>query len=321
MRKRWTALLAAALALTLAACGSAAEEPGDDRLQVVTTLFPYYDIARAIAGDQAEVTLLVSAGRESHSYEPTPMDIIRIGRADLFLYNGGVDETWAAEVLESSDHGLAIPMLEQVELREEEHMEGMQTGHDHEGHDDHDHDDHAHEIEYDEHIWTSPVNAMTIAQVTAEAMMQQDPVNTGYYEENLQSYLAALTALDSQLRAVVESGQRRLIVMGDRFPLLYFCREYGLDYRAAFSGCSTETEPSASTMAYLIDRVREERIPCVYYLENSSGLVAEAIAEASGAEPCLLYSCQTVSPADLQAGETYLSLMRRNVEALRKGLN
>lgn len=329
MRKKWTAaLLAAALTLTLAACGGAAEEPGDDRLRIVASLFPYYDIARAIAGDRAEVTLLVSAGRESHSYEPTPMDIIRIGRADLFLYNGGVDETWAAEVLESNEHGFAISMLEQVELREEEHIEGMQAGHGHEheghgAHDDHDgdHNDHAHEIEYDEHIWTSPVNAMTIARVTAEAMMQTDPVNAGYYEDNLQSYLAELAALDSELRAVAESGQRRLIVLGDRFPLLYFCREYGLDYRAAFSGCSTETEPSASTMAYLIDRVREEHIPCVYYLENSSGLVAEAIAEASSAEPCLIYSCQTVSPADLQAGETYLSLMRRNVEALRKGLN
>lgn len=366
MRKSWTALLlAAALTLTLAACGGTAEEPEDDRLQVVATLFPYYDIARAIAGERAEVTLLVSAGRESHSYEPTPMDIIRIGRADLFLYNGGTDETWAAEVLASNAHGLAIPMLEQVETLAEETVEGMQSqrghDHDHDDHDlddcldpddhfddhdlgdlleddhddrfdddhdlddlfddDHDHGDHAHEIEYDEHIWTSPVNAMTIARVTAEAMMQTDPVNAAYYEENLQSYLAALRALDQELRAVVENGQRRLIVLGDRFPLLYFCREYGLDYRAAFSGCSTETEPSAATMAYLIDRVRGERIPCVYYLENSSARVADAIAEASGAEPCLIYSCQTVSPADLQAGETYLSLMERNVSALRKGLN
>lgn len=342
MRKRWTALLlAAALTLTLAACGGTEQEPEDDRLQVVATLFPYYDIARAIAGDRAEVTLLVSAGRESHSYEPTPMDIIRIGQADLFLYNGGTDETWAAEVLASNAHGLAIPMLEQVETLAEETVEGMQSqrghGHDHDDHDlddcldpddhldddhdDHDHDDHAHEIEYDEHIWTSPVNAMTIATVTAEAMARLDGANAAYYGENLQRYLAALRALDQELRAVVESSQRRLIVLGDRFPLLYFCREYGLDYRAAFSGCSTETEPSAATMAYLIDRVREERIPCVYYLENSSARVADAIAEASGAEPCLIYSCQTVSPADLQAGETYLSLMERNVAALRKGLN
>ena len=103
-------------------------------------------------------------------------------------------------------------------------------------------------------------------------------------------------------------------------PLLYFCEEYGLDYRAAFLGCSTETEPSAATMAYLIDRVRTEQIPCVYYLENSSGIVAEAIAEATDAEPALIYSCQTISVADHRSGETYLSLMWRNVAALQKGL-
>lgn len=330
MSKKLTALLLALLlALSLLSCG-AEQEPGDDRVQVVATLFPYYDIARAIAGDRAEVTLLVSAGRESHSYEPTPMDIIRIGEADLFLYNGGTDELWATEVLHANDHGLAIPMLEQVEALEEEHMEGMQAqrghDHDHDHEDEHDHDEdeddgHAHEIEYDEHIWTSPVNAMTIAAVTAEALTEIDPVNAAYYESNLQNYLAELTELDAAFRDVVENSERKLIVLGDRFPLLYFCREYDLDYRAAFAGCSSETEPSAATMAYLIDRVREEDIPCVYYLENSSGRVAEAISEASGAEPCLFYSCQTVTPEDFRAGETYLSLMRRNVEALRKGLN
>ena len=151
--------------------------------------------------------------------------------------------------------------------------------------------------------------------------MALDEENAAYYAANLESYLAELTALDHAFHEVVDHAERKLIVLGDRFPLLYFCREYGLDYRAAFLGCSTETEPSAATMAYLIDRVREEQIPCVYYLENSSGLVAEAISEAGGAAPCLIYSCQTVSPEDFRAGETYLSLMWRNVEALKKGLN
>ncbi len=333
MRKR---LLAAALALlltlSLVSCGET-QETEDGRVQVVATLFPYYDIARAIAGDRANITLLVSAGRESHSYEPTPMDIIRISESDLFLYNGGTDETWAAEILATTAHNLAIPMLEQVEKHEEELQEGMQAdrGHAHAHEDEscddpaHGHeaeeDEHAHEIEYDEHIWTSPVNAMTIARVTAEALTALDGENAAYYAANLEAYLAELTALDGAFRALVAQAERRLIVLGDRFPLLYFCREYGLDYRAAFLGCSTETEPSAATMAYLIDRVRAEQIPCVYYLENSSGLVAEAISEAGGAEPCLIYSCQTVSPEDFRAGETYLSLMWRNVEALKKGLN
>ena len=333
MRKLLSLLLSLALLTTVSACGTADlnEQKDDGRLTVVATLFPYYDIARAIAGDCADISLLISAGRESHSYEPTPLDIIDISRADLFLYNGGADETWAAEVLAVTEHGMAIPMLEYVEKQEEQMVEGMQAdrGHDHE-HEDEDCDDpdahhededpHAHEIEYDEHIWTSPINAMTIAKVTAEALCALDGENRAVYEANLAAYLAQLEALDAALRETVENGKRNLIVLADRFPLLYLCKEYGLDYRAAFLGCSTETEPSAATMAYLIDRVREEQIPCVYYLENSSGIVAEAIAEATGSQPCLIYSCQTISVADHRSGETYLSLMWRNVEALQKGL-
>lgn len=319
MRKRLGCLLCAlALLLSLCGCGGAVSGGDDGRLHIVASLFPYYDIARAIAADHAEVTLLVSAGRESHSYEPTPMDIIRISQADLFLYNGGVDETWASEVLGATEHGRAIAMLEQVERREEQLVEGMQSGRGHD-HDDHDEED-AHEIEYDEHIWTSPVNAMTIARVIAQALCELDAEHAAVYERNLQDYLAQLDALDAALRETVAGGSRRLIVLADRFPLLYFCEEYGLSYRAAFLGCSTETEPSAATMAYLIDRVRAEDIPCVYYLENSSGIVAEAIAEATGAEVCQIYSCQTISVADSQSAETYLSLMWRNVEALKKGL-
>ena len=334
MRKRMLSLLLAlALLPIVSACGAADLHDAEDdgRLKVVATLFPYYDIAREIAGDCAEVSLLISAGRESHSYEPTPLDIIDISRADLFLYNGGADETWATEVLAVTDHGMAIPMLEQVERREEQMVEGMQAdrGHDHSheaedcdapGHHHEELDPHAHEIEYDEHIWTSPVNAMTIAKVTAEALSELDGENAAVYEANLAAYLAELETLDAALRETVAHGKRDLIVLADRFPLLYFCEEYGLDYRAAFLGCSTETEPSAATMAYLIDRVREESIPCVYYLENSSGIVAEAIAEATNAEPCLIYSCQTISVADHRSGESYLSLMWRNVAALQKGL-
>lgn len=333
MRKHFVSLfLALMLLITMSGCGAAARPEEEDcgRLRVVATLFPYYDIARAIAGDCAEVSLLISAGRESHSYEPTPLDIIDISRADLFLYNGGTDETWAAEVLAVTEHGMAIPMLEQVERREETMVEGMQADRGHVHSEDgscedpaHAHeaeDPHAHEIEYDEHIWTSPVNAMTIARVTAEALCSLDAENAAVYEANLAAYLSELEKLDAALRETVANGDRNLIVLADRFPLLYFCEEYGLDYRAAFLGCSTETEPSAATMAYLIDRVRTEHIPCVYYLENSSGIVAEVIAEATDAEPCLIYSCQTISVADHRSGETYLSLMWRNVEALQKGL-
>lgn len=319
MYKR-TLSMALTLLLVFSLCGCAAPPQADEgKLQVVATLFPYYDMAKALAGDRAEVTLLVSAGRESHSYEPTPLDIIRISECDLFLYNGGTDETWAAEVLETLPDVRAAAMMETVEALEEETAEGMaeERGHRHA----HEHDEHEHEIEYDEHIWTSPVNAMRIARAIAENLTKADPAGAAVYEANLGVYLGKLAELDETFRAVTANGARNLLVFGDRFPFLYFCEEYGIDYRAAFLGCSTETEPSAATMAYLIDKVREERIPVVYTLENSSGRVARAIADASGAETDTFYSCQSITVQDFENGETYLSLMRRNAEALRKGLN
>ena len=312
MRKRLTALLLALLlTLCLPGCGEAGKTD-DGKLQIVATLFPYYDFARALAGDRADVTLLISPGRESHSYEPTPLDLIRIGEADLFLYNGGTDEAWVADTLSSLKTGRALAMMDYVDTLEEQLTEGMQAE---KGEEDSD------EIEYDEHIWTSPVNAKLLAEKIAEALIALDPGGADVYRANLRSYLAELSALDDAFRETVAGGRRTLLVFGDRFPFLYFCETYGLSFRAAFLGCSTETEPSAATLAYLIDKVKAEQIPVVYYLELSSRKVANAIAEATGAQEQIFYSCQSISLADFNNGETYLSLMWKNVGALRKGLN
>lgn len=156
-------------------------------------------------------------------------------------------------------------------------------------------DGHGVEIEYDEHIWTSPVNAKKLAGVLAQVLAQEDPAHAASYAENCASYQDKLTELDAEFREVVSHAKRRLVVFGDKFPLRYFFDEYGLEYRAAFSGCSTDTEPSAKTIAYLIDKVREEQIPAVYYLELSSPRVAEIIGEETGAEPLLFHSCHNVT--------------------------
>ena len=320
MRRLLSGLLALALAASLTACGQP-PLPEDGKTQVVCTLFPYYDFARQIGGDDVDVTLVVPAGRETHSFEPTPMDVIRISQADVFIYNGGESEQWVADILDAAGEDIpcVLSMMDAAELHEEELVEGMQSGTS--AHDHHDHDEDEEEIEYDEHIWTSPVTAMALCRAITDGLCQADPDHADSFRARLADYLAALETLDGTFRQIVAEGSRNLLVFGDRFPLLYFCREYGLDYRAAFHGCAGDTEPSLATLKYLIDLVNEQHIPVVYTIELSSRKVAQAIAETTGAQVRTFHSCQTVSRAEFDAGVTYLQLMEANADVLREGLS
>ena len=332
--------LALALAFSLTACTVPVEKADDGKIQIVATLFPYYDFARAIVGDRADVTLLLSPGREAHSFEPTPLDAVTISESDVFLYNGGEGEYWVDSMLGAAGENIAViaRMMDYVDALDEEYVEGMQgaDGHDHDhehgSHDDHDdHDDHDHdheedehdsdEVEYDEHIWTSPKNAVVLCRAVCDAICRADAENAAFYRANCENYCAQLEDLDARFAALCESAPRRLLIFADRFPMLYFCREYGLDYRAAFHGCSGDTEPSLATIKFLIDKVEDENIPVVYTIDFGTKKVAAVVSECTGAAIEMLYSMQTVSRADFDAGETYLTLMERNFEALRKGLN
>ena len=334
MKRIISLLLALALTLSLTACTVPAEKADGGKLQIVTTLFPYYDFARAIVQDRADVTLLLSPGREAHSFAPTPLDAVTISEADVFLYNGGEGEYWVESMLDAAGEHIAVAsrMMDCVDALNEEYVEGMQgaDGHDHDhehgSHDDHDHDheedEHdSDEIEYDEHIWTSPKNAVVLCRAVCDAICKADPVNEDFYRANCENYCAQLEDLDARFAALCESAPRRLLIFADRFPMLYFCREYGLDYRAAFHGCSGDTEPSLATIKFLIDKVEDENIPVVYTIDFGTKKVAAVVSECTGAAIETLYSMQTVSRADFDAGETYLTLMERNFEALRKGLN
>ena len=326
MKKRiFAALLSALVLLTASGCG-AARKPDDGRLQVVCSLFPYYDFVRAIGGEHVSPTLLIPAGRETHSFEPTPLDVITLSRADVFVYNGGEGELWVEEILESAGEniGFSLRMMDHVDALEEEIVEGMEGhGHDHSHEHDHEHeeDEHHHEITYDEHIWTSPVGAKELCRAICETLCAADSAHADEYRANLDAYLAQLDQLDRQFRAVVAEAQRCTLVFGDRFPLLYFCKTYDLEYRAAFHGCAGDTEPSLATLKYLIDKVDEEDIPVVYTIELSSQKVANAIAETTGAKVTRLHSCQNVTRQEFDAGETYLTLMQANVAALKEGLS
>ena len=327
--KRFFCAMSAVFLLFLCACGT--EPTGTDKIQVVCTLFPYYDFARAIGGDDAEVTLLVAAGKEAHSFEPSPPDVIRLSKADVFLYNGGESEVWVKEVLDAAGEniGVTAAMMDMVDLREEEFVEGMQGAAEEHTHDaevvgaddpvrpqEHTHDA---EVEYDEHIWTSPVLAKDICRGICEALCAADGAHAENYRARLDAYLRELDELDATFREIAEDAGHKTLVFGDRFPLLYFCRTYGFDYRAAFHGCAADTEPSLATLKYLIDKVNEENISVVYTIELSNQKIADAIAETTGAKVLTFQSCQTLSRADWEGGATYLSLMRRNAEALREG--
>ena len=331
MKRILTLFLTLALILSLAACAAPGEKADDGKLQIVATLFPYYDFARAIVGDRADVTLLLSPGREAHSFEPTPLDAVTISEADVFLYNGGEGEYWVEEMLDAAGEHIAVKarMMDYVDALGEEFSEGMQGADEH-GHD-HDHDDHDHDheedehdsdkVEYDEHIWTSPKNAAILCRAVCDAICKADPANEDFYRANCDDYCAQIEALDARFADLCESAPRKLLIFADRFPMLYFCREFGLDYRAAFHGCSGDTEPSLATIKYLIDKVEDEGIPVVYTIDFGTKKVAAVVSECTGAAIETIYSMQTVSRADFDAGETYLTLMERNYEALRKGLN
>ena len=330
MKRIASFFLALALAFSLTACTVPVEKADDGKIQIVATLFPYYDFARAIVGDRADVTLLLSPGRETHSFEPTPLDAVTISESDVFLYNGGEGEYWVKEMLDAAGEHIAVKarMMDYVDALGEEFSEGMQGADEHDY--DHDHSDHDHdggeehdsdEIEYDEHIWTSPKNAAILCRAVCDAICKADPANEDFYRANCDDYCAQIEALDARFADLCESAPRKLLIFADRFPMLYFCREYGLDYRAAFHGCSGDTEPSLATIKFLIDKVEDENIPVVYTIDFGTKKVAAVVSECTGAAIETLYSMQTVSRADFDAGETYLTLMERNFEALRKGLN
>ena len=300
-------LIAALLCLCLMLCGCTAqpEKPHDEtKLQIVCTSFPAYDFAREIADDRAELTLLIKPGSEVHSYEPTPKDMIRIQESDLFICNGGESEQWAKTLITPKLN--TIYMIGCVDTVEES-ADGIYNAEDG-------------EPELDEHVWTSPLNAIKISEEICNALCKLDTDNAEAYKTNFTAYKAQLMALDREFRQVIKNSGKHTLVFADRFPMRYFALEYGLDCYAAFPGCSSETEPSAKTVAYLIDRVREDKIPAVLYMEFSNQKMADVICEDTGCKKLPFYSAHSVSAEQFEQGVSYLDLMRINLNSLKEAL-
>lgn len=302
--------------------GCAPLQQQTDKTKVVATIFPLYDFAREIAGNDAEVKMLLKPGAEVHSYEPTPQDIIAIQNCDVFLYIGGESDEWVRNVLESIDttHMQVVALMDSVEAAEEAEGGFAWNGeHEHNENDAHIHEEQS--MEYDEHIWTSPKNAILMAGTISKALQATDRNHADGYERRATAYAEKLRQLDQDLTKTVAEAERNTIIFADRFPFLYLVLDYGLNYYAAYPGCSSEAEPSAATVAAIIEKVNETGVPIIFYIELSNRLMANTIAEATGAEELLLHSCQNVSKEEFDRGESYLSLMNQNIVNLRKALN
>lgn len=307
--------LSLAVALGVALCGCTAK-PADDtdsgKLKIVSTIFPPYDFAKAITGGNAEISILLPPGSESHHYEPSPSDIIKIRNCDIFLYIGGENEVWAEKLLTDVDREKtktvklidSVELLAQPEADGEHHME--------------ENEHHAHE--FDQHIWTSPANAEIMLDTIYSAICEADSENTDTYTENRDSYKNELQKLDSDFKAAVDGAKSKTLIFGDRFPFVYLASRYGLTCYAAFGGCSDDTEPSASAVTSLITRVKSENIPIVYYLEFSSSKTADTICRETGAKAVKLHTCHNLSKEELERGETYISLMYKNLDAIKQSI-
>lgn len=288
----------------------------DQKLNILTTIFPIYDFTRTIATDHADVSMLLPSGADSHSYEPTPRDILKIQNADLFIYIGGESDIWVDQILTSlgDKKPQTLLLINFVNALPEEVVPGMQAEEEHDS-------SGKTEIVYDEHIWLSPLNAIKMADAIAASLTESDPAQAADFENNRVALDQKLQELDQTFRDIVSSAKRKTIIVGDRFPFRYLAEEYGLEYYAAFPGCSAEVEPSASTVAFLIDKVKAEKIPIVFYIEFSTHKIADAIANATGAKTMLLHSAHIVSQEEIDSGITYLSIMNENAEKLREALN
>ncbi|MDE6182084.1 MAG: metal ABC transporter substrate-binding protein [Eubacteriales bacterium] len=349
----------------------------ENKISIITTIFPPYDFAKQIGEDKIDVKMLLKPGEESHSYEPTPKDIKDIQEADLFIYVGGENDVWVEDILNSMGENKpdTLKLLDSVPTLEEEIVEGMEDSHQNHDHDEeheheeehtHDEEEHAHNEEehahneeehthneeehthneeehthneeehahdeeehdeehnhnvIDEHVWTSPKNAILIVQEITKIICEKDSENTEFYNANSEKYIEQLEELDSKFREVVSNSTKKTMIFGDRFPFRYFANEYGLNYYAAFSGCSTETEASPKTIAFLIDKVKENEINTVFTIEFSNGKIADSIVDSTDAKKMTFNSCHNLTKEQLENGATYLSLMEENVETLKEALN
>ena len=334
--KKIIAVLLSALLLAGILSGCDVFKKNNDKIEIVTTIFPEYDWVREIVGDKTDrvnITMLLDNGADLHSYQPTASDMVRIANCDMFIYVGGESDEWVDDVLKTAQNKdmIVVNLLDVLgeSVKEEEVKEGMEGEHDH----DHDHEEeeeHEHEHhhdedepEYDEHVWLSLKNAVTLVNYISGKIATLDPDNKDAYAANAAAYVAKLNALDVRYAAAIEAATVKTLVFGDRFPFRYLVDDYGLDYFAAFVGCSAESEASFNTIKFLADKVNELGLKSIMQIENSNNKIAETVKNATNTKDqtiLTLNSLQSVTSRDVKNGTTYLGVMEENLATLTEAL-
>lgn len=337
-KKIFGLILAGAVLITGCTAKTEKKDKGDNtkgKLKIVTTIFPEYDITRAIAKDKVDLELMIKPGVDVHSFTPTPQDIKTVQNSDIFVYGGTEHDKWVENLTKSIDmkNKKVVKLVDGIQQLEEESVDGMKHEHHHDDkkEDEHNHDhkhekedEHNHkgeEKELDPHYWTSPKNAIQMVKTITNALVEKDSDNAEFYKENAENYIKQLEGVDKELHDVVNNAKIKQVVIADRFPFRYLFKDLGLEYRALFSGCSIESTASAGQIKKMVDYVKENKIPVVYHIEMGKGELAETVAKNSGAKVKLLHSIHTVTKEDFDKGITYIDLMKQNVEALKEGLN
>lgn len=326
-------MFAILIGISLSSCSDASSVNDSDRPRVVSTIFPAYDFARNVAGEYAEVELLVDV-TDSHSYSPTVLDMVAIEECDIFIYTGGEGDLWAEDFLSTIDHSDKI-IINMLDASDHLYIEST-DGHSHDDSDAHTHEhehehahDHAHEhkdqndVIYDEHVWLSPVNAISITGEISDALCRIDPDHAESYRTNTSEYQAELHLLDGEFRSLVENAERNSIVVADKFPFLYLCEDYGISYCAALPGCSSAADLSAVDFDELSDHLREEDLSVILTAEYSDSTIARTVkreSEKKELEILELHSCHTLTKGQITDGSSYLSLMRENIKVLERAL-
>lgn len=333
--KKLLYLLSALLLLvfTLTGCDSNStadsvteEKTDDNKVKIVTTIFPEYDWVRNIVGydnENVEVTLLLKNGVDLHSYQPTAQDLVAISEADVFVYVGGHSDVWVANALKnvSNPNQITVNLFESLDstLKPLRMSEGMEHSH-HQDEDEHVHN----KDEYDEHIWLSLTRAQKAVDTIAEAISDADPENADFYMANSLKYQEELNLLDKEYREVVSTGEKNTLIFADRFPFFYMADDYGIDYYAAFSGCSAESEASFETIIFLANKVDELNIDNLITIENRTHKIPETIIENTETKNqgiLVLNSLQSVTEKQISEGMTYLNVMKDNLQTIETALN
>lgn len=309
---------------TLCGCGLKSKT-SDNGFSVVTVNFVQYDFARAVMGSDENLTMIMKPGAQIHSFEPSLSDIESIKSADVFIYNGGESDAWIEKVFESVDTKSTkkVALMDYAMLIEEHHS-GHSHSHSH-NHTIHSHEDESDECNfkfgYDEHIWTSPKNAIIMVDEICTALCSANPEMADVYRKNADEYISQISMIDETLKDITDRSKSKFIAVGDRFPFLYLASEYGLEYMAAFPGCSHENDASPSVIIDIIETMKEKNIKHVFYTESSDKAMTRTIKNETGAKELMLHSCQTVSQKDFEKGITYTDIMKENAKNLKEALN